>query len=53
MAADPPDIDPADQDPQERGLERRSGETGLGLWAALALIAMLVAAIWVIWSISG
>lgn len=43
MAADPPDTDPVDQDPRERGLQRRSGGRALGPWLVVGGIALLAA----------
>lgn len=48
MAADPPDTDPADQAPRERGLERRSGSPSVIPWVVLAAIGLLAAAAYVI-----
>lgn len=48
MAADPPDTDPVDQDPRERGLERRSGGPALSPWLVIAGIALLAAAAYVL-----
>lgn len=39
--ADPRDTDPADQDPRERGLERRSGGPAVSPWLAVGLILIL------------
>lgn len=53
MPADPPRTDPADQSPKERGLRRRSGETGLAPWTAVVLVLMLAALVYVIWSVAS
>ena len=53
MADDPPRIDPVDESPKQRGLRRRSGETGLAPWTAAALILMLAALVYVIWSVAS
>ena len=42
--ADPPDTDPVDQDPRERGLERRSGGPALSPWLIVGVIVLLAAA---------
>ena len=46
--ADPPDTDPVDQDPRERGLERRSGGPALSPWLIVGVIALLAAAVYVV-----
>jgi hypothetical protein len=51
--SEPLRIDPNDQSPRERGLRRRSGETGLAPWTAAALILMLAALVYVIWSVAS
>jgi len=45
--ADPRDTDPADQDPRERGLERRARGPALTPWLVVGLVALLGAAIYV------
>lgn len=45
--ADPPDTDPVDQTPRERGLERRSGGPALSPWLIVGVIALLAAAVYV------
>lgn len=42
--ADPPDADPVDQNPRERGLEQRSGAPPLSPWLVIFAIALLAAA---------
>ncbi|MBA4805838.1 MAG: hypothetical protein H2038_14415 [Brevundimonas sp.] len=49
--SEPPRIDPNDQSPRERGMRRRSGETGLAPWTAVVLILMLAAVGYVVWSV--
>lgn len=53
MATDPRHTDPVDQSPRERGLRRRSGETGLAPWTAVALILMLAAVAYIVWSVAS
>lgn len=48
MAADPPDTDPADRSPRERGLERRSNAPAVSPWLAICCILMLGAVIYVV-----
>lgn len=45
--ADPPDTDPADKDPRERGLERRSAAPAVSLWLIVGGIFLLGAVIYV------
>lgn len=46
--ADPHDTDPIDQDPRERGMERRSGGPALSPWLMIGAIALLAAAVYVV-----
>lgn len=48
MAADLPDIDPADEDPRERGLRERSGAPAISPWVILGGILMLGALVYVV-----
>jgi hypothetical protein len=48
MAADPPDIDPADRDPREQGLERRSDAPAVSPWVLVGCILMLGALVYVV-----
>ena len=41
MPADPPDTDPADRQPEERGLQRRSGSPAVSPWVVIGLILIL------------
>jgi len=45
--ADPPDTDPVDQNPRERGLERRSDGPALSPWLLVGVIALAAAAVYV------
>lgn len=44
--ADPPDTDPADKDPRERGLERRSYVPAVSPWLVIGVILLLGAVIY-------
>ncbi|HEX8662048.1 MAG TPA: hypothetical protein VF686_09275 [Brevundimonas sp.] len=46
--ADPRDTDPIDQDPRERGLERRSDAPAVSPWLVIGAILMLGAGVYVI-----
>lgn len=46
MAADPPNTDPIDQDPRERGLRRRSAMPAVGPWVVIILIALAALAVY-------
>lgn len=46
--ADPRDTDPADQNPRESGLERRSGGSAIRPWLIIGVIFLLGAAVYVI-----
>ena len=48
MAADPPNTDPADQDPRERGMRRRTGSPEISLWLVLGGLLMLGALVYVV-----
>jgi hypothetical protein len=48
MPADPPDTDPADRDPREAGLERRSGNGALSPWLIVGVIALLAVGAYVV-----
>lgn len=43
MPAEPPDQDPVDADPRERGLQRRAGGPAVSPWVILVLILMAAA----------
>lgn len=46
--ADPPNTNPEDRDPRERGLQDRSDGPAVSPWLVIGLIAMLGAAVYVI-----
>jgi hypothetical protein len=46
--ADPPHTDPADQNPRERDLKRRSGGPAVSPWLAIGVIALIAAVAYVI-----
>lgn len=46
--ADPPDTDPAEQTPRERGLERRSDAPAVSPWLVVAAVVMLGAVVYVV-----
>ncbi|HUH09143.1 MAG TPA: hypothetical protein VLZ73_01210 [Brevundimonas sp.] len=46
--ADPLDTDPADKDPRERGLERRSNVPAVSPWLVIGVILLLGAVIYVV-----
>lgn len=46
--ADPPDTDPADKDPRERGLERRSKAPAVSPWLVIGVILLLGAVIYAV-----
>jgi len=48
MAADPPETDPIDQDPREKGLRRRSRTPAIGPWLAVVLVGLLALAAYAI-----
>lgn len=48
MPADPPNTDPADQTPRERGLRRRTGSPETSLWLVAGGILMLGALVYVV-----
>jgi hypothetical protein len=48
MAADPPNTDPVDQQPRERGLERRSGGPAVSPWVIVGLIFILGALVYAV-----
>lgn len=48
MVADPPDTDPADRSPRERGLERRSESPAVSPWLLIGLIFLLGAIVYVV-----
>ncbi|NJC39935.1 hypothetical protein GGQ87_000193 [Brevundimonas alba] len=48
MAADPPNTDPVDQQPRERGLERRSEGPAVSPWVIVGLIFILGALVYVV-----
>ena len=45
--ADPPHTDPADRDPRERGLERRSNAPAVSPWLVIGVILLLGAVVYV------
>jgi hypothetical protein len=46
--ADPLDTDPADKDPRERGLERRSNTPAVSPWLVIGVILLVAAAAYVL-----
>lgn len=46
--ADPPDTDPADMDPRETGLERRSRMPAVSPWVVIGGLVMLGALVYVV-----
>lgn len=46
--ADPRDTDPAEQDPRESGLEKRSDAPAVSPWVIIGALVMLGAAVYVI-----
>lgn len=48
MAADPPDTDPSEESPRERGLRQRSDAPALSPWVILGGILMLGALVYVV-----
>ncbi|MFC0632556.1 hypothetical protein [Brevundimonas balnearis] len=53
MAADPPGTDPADQDPHERDLARRSRTPALSPWLVVASIVLLALAAYALFALTG
>lgn len=53
MPADPPGADPADQDPHERDLARRSGTPALGPWLILGVLALLALGAYALFALVG
>jgi hypothetical protein len=53
MPADPPDTDPVDKDPRERGLQRRSRDPSITPWLAVGAIVLLGAIIYVFSAMTG
>ncbi|WP_200939840.1 hypothetical protein [Brevundimonas sp. Root1279] len=53
MPADPPNTDPEDKDPRERGLERRSGDPSLTPWLIVGGLVLLGAAAYAISALAG
>lgn len=49
--ADPRNTDPADRDPGEQGLERRSGGPAVSPWLIVLLIVMLGGAVYAVSSL--
>jgi hypothetical protein len=48
MPADFPDTDPADRDPRERGLERRSGNASVSPWLIIGGLLLLGVGVYVV-----
>ncbi|WP_421728987.1 hypothetical protein [Brevundimonas sp.] len=48
MAADPPGTDPADQNPRERDLQRRSDGPAVSPWLIIGLILMAGALVYAV-----
>ncbi|MBU1385218.1 MAG: hypothetical protein KKG14_12155 [Alphaproteobacteria bacterium] len=48
MTGNLPDSDPADRDPRERGMDRRSGGPALSPWLIIGGIGLLAVAVYVI-----
>lgn len=48
MPADPRHTDPADRDPRERGLERRSGNASVSPWLIVGVLVLLGVGIYVV-----
>lgn len=48
MPANLPDTDPADRDPRERGLQRRSGNATVSPWLIIGVIALLAVGVYVV-----
>lgn len=48
MPADPPNTDPEDQTPRERGLRRRSDAPAVSPWVVIGGILMLGALVYVV-----
>ncbi len=51
--ADPRNTDPADQDPRDRGLSRRSNAPSVGPWLVVGLILVLGAAAYVLSAVAS
>lgn len=51
--ADPRNTDPEDQDPRERGLERRSDAPAVSPWLIIGVIVLLGAAVYVVSAMAG
>ncbi|WP_200943631.1 hypothetical protein [Brevundimonas sp. Root1423] len=51
--ADPRDTDPDDQDPRERGLERRSAAPAVSPWLVIGAIILLGAVVYVLSAMTG
>lgn len=51
--ADPRNTDPADQDPRERRLNRRSDAPSVGPWLVVGLILVLGAAVYVLSAVAS
>lgn len=48
MPADPRNTDPADRDPREHGLQRRSGNATVSPWLIVGVIVLIGVVIYVV-----
>ncbi|MFN3354103.1 MAG: hypothetical protein ACK4Z5_10880 [Brevundimonas sp.] len=53
MPADPPGTDPADQDPHERDLARRSATPALSPWLVIGSIVLLALVAYALFAVIG
>jgi hypothetical protein len=53
MPADPPDTDPIDKDPRERGLQKRSSDPSLMPWLVVGGLVLLGVAAYAISALAG
>jgi hypothetical protein len=53
MADQPPDLPPRDPSPEDRDLSRRSGALAVGPWLAIAVIALIGLAVFVVSALGG
>lgn len=51
--ADPRNTDPDDQDPRERGLERRSDAPAVSPWLVIGVIILLGVVVYVVSAMTG